>query len=172
MNYISAPDYHSELNHIMAVAREDYWVHSPQFRRILGLAIGKVFKTKITMFSPQNTVDISYAMLFVDAHFNRWSVSLLPLLLSSAGQDDDSEKEAKFRICTRFPISGTKVQHFFKITEEEISDPAFNKKEIAIFAHDTSMWHDGDNDGGNDNDDDQGNANVGLGLAFESKKSL
>ena len=111
MNYNSAPDYHSELNHIMAVAREDYWVHSPQFRKILGLAIGKLFKTKITMFSAQNTLDISYSFMFVDAHFNRWSVSLLPLL-SSAGHDDDSEKGAKYRICTRFPISDPKFSIF------------------------------------------------------------
>jgi hypothetical protein len=152
MNYNAAPDYHSEFNHIMAVAREDYWMHSPQFRKILGLAIGKLFKTKITMFSTQNTVDISYSILFVDAHFNRWSVSFL--MQSSPEADHPDSEGSSFRICARFPISDTKVQHFLKITEEEISDPAFNKKEIGICVHDASMWH----DGGDDDDDDQGDA--------------
>ena len=142
MNYNLAPDYHNEFNHIMAVTREDYWVHSPQFRKILGLAIGELFKTKITMFSAQNTVNISYSIMFVDAHFNRWSVSHLPSL---AAQDDSGEG-AKFRICTRFPVSGTKVMHYSKISENEISDPAFNKKDVGICVHDASVWHDGGDD--------------------------
>ena len=142
MNYNLAPDYHSEFNHIMAVGLEDYWVHSPQFRKILGLAIGKLFKTKITMFSAQNTVDISYANMFIDTHFHRWSVSFI----TRSSPADSEGSTGGSRICARFPISDTKVQHFMKITEEEISDPEFNKKEVCLFVHDASMWHDGAND--------------------------
>ena len=135
MNYSTAPDYHNNFTHIMSMREEDFWVHSPQFRKILGLTIGELFKTKITMFSSQNNMGNSYAMTFVDSHLNRWGVSIL-------SSDVDSEGP-KFSIGARFPISVTKVMHYTKMTEKEISDPAFNKSDIAICVHDTSSWYAG-----------------------------
>ena len=146
MNYNLAPDYHSEFNHIMAVAQKDYWMHSPQFKKILGLAIGKLFKTKITMFSAQNTVDVSYTNMFIDTHFNRWSISFL----TQSSPADSEGSTGGVRICARFPIAETKVMPYMKTTEEEISDPAFNKTAVGLCVHDASMWHDGSNNDDND----------------------
>jgi hypothetical protein len=132
MNYKIAPDYHTEWNFIMAVEPDDLWVHSPQFRRAMAMAIGELFKTKITMFAPQNTVDINYSVLFIDAHFNRWGVSLS----RSVGQPE------AFRVCARFPLSDTKVQHSTTMKEEDISDPAFNNSRNHVLAQDTTdLWH-------------------------------
>jgi hypothetical protein len=132
MNYKSAPDYHTEWNFIMTVETDDLWVHTPHFRKVVGLALGELFKTKITMFSPQNTADIEHSVMFIDAHLNRWGVSLLR---SETNPD-------KFRICARFPLSDTKVQPFKTIKEKEMSDPAFNKSEIHILVQDTtSLWY-------------------------------
>jgi hypothetical protein len=137
MNYKSAPDYHSEWNFIMAVEPDDLWVHSPQFRKVVALAIGALFKTNITMFSPQNTVDIVYSLMFVDAHFNRWGVSLLR---------SESQPEA-FRVCARFPLSDTKIQTFKTILETEMIDPAFNKSDVHILGQDTTaLWYSEDGD--------------------------
>jgi hypothetical protein len=116
----------------MAVEPDDLWVHSPQFRKVVALAIGALFKTNITMFSPQNTVDIVYSLMFVDAHFNRWGVSLLR---------SESQPEA-FRVCARFPLSDTKIQTFKTILEKEMIDPAFNKSDVHILGQDTTaLWH-------------------------------
>lgn len=134
MNYKSAPDYHIEWNFIMIVDQdEDLWMHSPQFRKVMGLAIGELFNTKITMFSSQNTVDIAYTMMFIDTYFNRWTLSLLR-----------SETEpGKIRMCTRFPISDTKVLPLMQMSEEEMNDPAFNESKVHISVKDTTtLWHD------------------------------
>jgi hypothetical protein len=132
MNYKSAPDYHTEWNFIMTVEPDDLWVHTPQFRKAVALALGALFKTKITMFSPQNTVDITYSVMFIDECFNRWGVSLL-----HSETDPD-----KFRICARFPLSDTKVQPFETVIEKAMSDPAFNKSTIHILVQKTTdFWH-------------------------------
>jgi hypothetical protein len=134
MNYKIAPDYHTEWNFIMAVEPNDLWVHSPQFRKAMALAIGELFKTKITMFGPQNTVDINYSMMFIDAHFNRWGVSIS----RSVGQP---EAPLCGRVCARFPLSDTKVHPFTTIQEKEMSDPAFNNSKIHILVQDTTdLW--------------------------------
>ena len=132
MNYKSVPDYHTEWNFIMAVESDDLWVHTPHFRKAVALALGELFKTKIAMFSPPNTVDIEHSVMFIDAHFNRWGVSLLRY---------ESQPEA-FRVCARFPHSDTKVLPFKMFSEKEMSDPAFNKSEIHILVQNTSdFWH-------------------------------
>ena len=84
------------------------------------------------MFSPQNNIDASYSVVFVDTYFNRWSVSLV----------QSSDDPAKLNLCVRFPVSETKVQPFMKIGEKDISDSEFNKTSIHLFVQDTSIWYD------------------------------
>jgi hypothetical protein len=117
----------------MELGQDDFWVHSPQFKKVVGLTIGELFGTKITMFSPQNTVAGIYSIVFVDAHFNRWGVSLL--------KSDAAESPDKNRLCMRFPFSGTKVQPFMSLTEQEISHPVFNTSLIHLYVQDTGIWY-------------------------------
>ena len=132
MNYHCAPSYHSEFSNVMVMEQHDLWVHSPQFRKIFGLSINELFKTKITMFSPQSSIDATYSVVFVDTYFNRWSVSIV-----------QSECDpTKLNLCVRFPVSGTKVQPFMKLSEQKISDPAFNNSMIHLFVQKTDEWYD------------------------------
>jgi hypothetical protein len=134
MNYETTPDYLNGWNEIMVVQKEDLWIHTPHFRKIVGLAIGELFRTKITMLAPPWGADISqHTMVLVDAYSNRWIMSVLH-------SEKDSEQ---IRICLRFPRSGTKaVPHALKSTENELAGADFNTNGLALVVYDTSVWHD------------------------------
>jgi hypothetical protein len=76
---------------IMVVGDDELWVHTPHFRKILGQTISELFNTKITMFRAPCTQRFSHSMVFVDAHNDRWSVSVL-------------KSETQYRICMRWHI--------------------------------------------------------------------
>ena len=133
MNYESTPDYQNGWNEIMVVQADDLWVHTPHFNNILGLSISELFRTKITMFSPPCTVEIFRTVVFVDAHFNRWIISIMQ-------SEIDPEQ---IRVCARFPRSGTKVEYFcLKKTENELSSPTFNTSCFKLLVYDANVWHD------------------------------
>ena len=131
MNPESIPDYHNAFHKIMEVQKDDYWVHSPQFRKVLALAISNVFKTEITMLSPPCLPYIYYTMVFVDEYKNRWIISL---------QESASDPN-KLSICARLPRSSTKTQYSISMTEKELSSADFNASCVQIFVQDTKSWH-------------------------------
>ena len=135
MNYTSKPEYGTSWNDIMMINPDnDTWVHSPAFRKTVGLAISKLFKTKITMFSPPCTVYANYSMVFLDAHFNGWVVSIVQ-------SEIDLEK---FRLCARLPRPDTKtvdLETCKKLTEKELSGLSTPVVPILLLVQDTSEWY-------------------------------
>jgi hypothetical protein len=132
LNYDKASDYYDEWNQIMEVGQDDLWVHTPHFRKILGLAISKLFKTKITMFSPPCTVKPDHSMMFIDQHANRWGVSVM----------QSASDPQKVRVCARFPIPRTRVSKFQITTEEKTCNPSFNSAfDNTILVQDAEYWH-------------------------------
>ncbi len=132
MNYESKAEYLDAWHEIIVVKKDDLSIHSPQFRKVLGLSIGELFKTKITMFSPPSTVDFIYSIVYVDENCNRWIVSLL-----------ESDADAnELRICARLPRSGTKVSTFgLDKSEIDLSSPNFNNSGIHLMVQDTiALW--------------------------------
>ena len=112
MNYANTPDYLNSWNEIMVIRLDDdLWVHTPHFKRIVTLAINELFGTDITLFSPHCPLDFFYSMVFLDASYNGWIVSVL-----QSEVDPD-----KVRICARLPRFGMKVAiHVLKLTENEL----------------------------------------------------
>jgi hypothetical protein len=129
MNYADTPEYYNSQPEIMLVKQDDFWVHTPQFRKVMALAIGELFKTKVTMFSAPATVGCSVAMLFIDVHFNRWLVSISE---SAAGQ---------IRVYMRFPIANTKVSHAVVVEEGQMCSPTFNASDSCMMVQDANAWH-------------------------------
>ncbi len=136
MNYEATPDYHNACNEIMVVRPDDFWIYTPHFKKILGLAIGELFKTKITMLGCADDTDMVHTLVFLDAQHNRFALTVLPSEVV-----DDQNPIMTIRICARFPLSGTKVQMSKTLTDNEISTPAFNASPFVILVHDTSAWH-------------------------------
>jgi hypothetical protein len=134
MNYEKAADYHNALNDIMVVRAEDYWIYTPHFKKILGLSISKLFKTKITMLGCSNDSEFFHSNVYVDEHSNRF-------LLSMVASEVDP---AMIRLCVRFPVSGTKMQMISMIKDKEMSTPEFNASHHLILVQDASAWHDND----------------------------
>jgi hypothetical protein len=130
MNFPGNPEYYNWQLEIMVLKPDDYWVHSPQFRKVMGLAIGELFKTKITVFTPPATVGIPQSsMMFIDTHFNRWMVSI--------SETDSGE----VRLFLRFPVANTKVAYSIVMEESQMCDPAFNASPLHVLAMDASVWH-------------------------------
>ena len=116
MNYTNTPEYLNSWNEIMMIhPDDDLWVHTPHFKKIIGLAINELFQTNIEMFSPPCQLDLFYSMVFVDANFNGWIVSVMQ-------SEVDSEK---VRICARLPRYNMKVTTSYNLishaTENELS---------------------------------------------------
>ena len=134
MNYADTAEYYNWQLEIMVLQQDDFWVYAPHFRKAMALAIGELFKTKVTMFSAPATVGISQSMLFVDVHFNRWMVSIT--------ESTDSESAAgQIRVCMRFPIANTKVSHANVLEEGQMCDPAFNASISSVHVYDANVWH-------------------------------
>ena len=132
MNYEKAPDYHNALHDIMVVKPDDYWIYTPHFKKIMGLSISKIFKTKITRLACANDVEIFHSTVYVDEHRNRFVFFII-------ASDVDP---TMIRLCARFPVSGTKMQEIQMITDKEMSSPDFNASMDAILVQDASAWHD------------------------------
>ena len=135
MNYETLPDYRNGWNEIMVVQKEDdLWIHTPHFKKIMGLSIGELFGTKITMLAPPCGPEIFCVVCLVDACSNRWIMSVLQ-------SEMDSEQ---IRICLRFPRSGTKMAltpHTLKLTESELAGADFHTNGLQLIVYDTSTWH-------------------------------
>ena len=134
VNYETLPDYQNAILEIMVVQKDETWIHSPQFRKIMALSIGKLFGTKITRFSPPSNVDIFYTMVFLDSHHNRWLISL---------QQSEVNQE-KTCLCASLPRSGTFMTELLVMnTENDQSSPEFQKNGFKVLVQDTtSIWHD------------------------------
>ncbi len=133
MNYTSKPEYGTSWNDLVMINPDkDTWVHSPQFRKIIGLAISKLFRTEITMLSPPCTVDAVYSMVFLDAHSNGWVVSVMQ-------SETDLEQ---FRVCARLPRPNLKTATICKmLTESELSGLSKLPEPIILLVQDTSEWY-------------------------------
>ena len=131
MNYEKAADYFNGVNEIMEVSEDDLYIYTPHFKKILGLTISKLFKTKITMLSSPGDVKNNYSLYFVDDHKNRWNVS---------AQQSESDP-LKVRICARFPIAGTIIHMTHASPESEIHSPLFNASGKLLCVRDAQEWH-------------------------------
>ncbi len=131
MNYEKAADYFDGLNEIMEVGEDDFFIYTPHFKKILGLTIGKLFKTKITMLGSPGDVKKNYSLFFVDDHKNRWNVS---------ARQSESDP-LKVRICARFPIAGTKIHMTHASPASEIHSPSFNPSGKLLCVLDAQEWH-------------------------------
>jgi hypothetical protein len=130
MNFSGTPEYYNWQLEIMVLKPDDYWVHSPQFRKVMGLAIGEMFKTKITIFTPPATVGIPQSsMMFIDVHFNRW---LFTISETDAGE---------VRLFMRFPVTNTKVAYAGVVEESQMCNAAYNASGLHVLAMDASVWH-------------------------------
>jgi hypothetical protein len=133
LNYEGDPEYRQGLTEIMQLRQEDYWVYTPHFKRILGLSIGELFKTKITMITPRSDVDIFHEAILVDTHYNKWVVYI------THKKSDPSI----IHVALKFPRTGTKT-HFASISYVSNMDkPETEKSTSTVFiVHDASVWHD------------------------------
>lgn len=130
VNYECAPEYYTSMHEILMVQQDDLWIHAPHFKKFLGLTIGELFKTKITMICHPSNVGISTTTVLVDAHFNRWVVSF---------KQSDADLE-KICISISLPVSGTKTSTACTKNAEELNNPFFNASGVKIFVQDTSAW--------------------------------
>ena len=130
MNYEENTEYQNEFSTLSILDQNDFWIYSPQFKKIVALMISELFKTKITQVSIGTPVDVTQDFVLFDRHLNRWMVSF---------QSRESEPE-KIRIVIRFPRSKSKVNLTTMVDEKTISDPINVNPCIAVI--DVSQWHD------------------------------
>ncbi len=116
----------------MVVKPDDYWIYTPHFKKIMGLSISKIFKTKITRLGYTNDAEIFHSNVYFDEHSNRFAFFII-------ASDVDP---AMIRICGRLPVTGTKVQMINLIKDKEMSTPDFNASHHHILVQDASAWHD------------------------------
>ena len=70
MNYETLPEYETST-YIMQVPSDQFWPYTPHFRKFMTLAIGELFKTKITSLSA-SPCTIQQTLIFLDDQKNRW----------------------------------------------------------------------------------------------------
>lgn len=94
MNYEKKQDYLSERCYIMAVPADQFWHHSPAFKKTIAQTIQDLFKTEIVGLGG-NYVKPEPLFLMVDSAGNRWPITV-----------EDSKLYAYFpRLKTRYAMS-------------------------------------------------------------------
>ena len=75
MNYEKKQDYLSERCYIMAVPADQFWHHSPAFKKTIAQTIQDLFKTEIVGLGG-NYVKPEPLFLMVDSAGNRWPIKV------------------------------------------------------------------------------------------------
>ncbi len=99
MVYETGEQYLNDLPEISVLDHEDYWVYTPDFCRVFGLVLNKLFKTKIGFLSTPDIGSYERGIVFVDTNMIRWTMLISPLV----------SKSERMRIFLRFPRSDTKM---------------------------------------------------------------
>jgi hypothetical protein len=128
INYQKDDNYLNELVHITSVDPEDYWVYSPQFKKVVGLVIGKLFRTKIQFVSIPYPIGYSHSINVIDKHMNRWSLII---------NEPNGEPE-KARICMLFPRPVTQIMETSPVSTLDLNNPNYNTPVIVANA---SKWY-------------------------------
>lgn len=128
INYHKDDNYLNECVHISDVGPEDYWVYSPHFKKVFGLVIGRLFRTKVEFVVLPNPVEFKKSIVVLDKHMNRW-------LLYIEKPDGESEKA---RIYMRFPRPGTNIVKGTFTCDSEICNIDYDK---TLLVADASSWH-------------------------------
>ena len=71
MNYEENTEYQNEFSTLSILDQNDFWIYSPQFKKIVALMISELFKTKITQVSIGTPVDVTQDFVLFDRHLNR-----------------------------------------------------------------------------------------------------
>ena len=109
MDYESAPTYKEKSNHLLTVQATDYWIYSPEFKKILALAMGEQFGSKITGISVSSPCAEWQTLVFVDAACNRWTVTIR--------RDDQI-----LHVSSLFPFSNTDFKGMVSKQAHELTD--------------------------------------------------
>ena len=128
MNYEDSEEYQNELFTLSTVGLDDFWVYSPQFKKVMALCISHLFKTKITEVSLNSPVFTNQGTVFLDKHLNWW------LMLVYAHEKEPD----KLKIMMRFPRSNAKVQRANLVSDKTANDPKFHQP---LCVTDASLWH-------------------------------
>ena len=97
------PEYRAEACLIMTA--DALWVHAPRFKRVLTLALGELFGTKIVSISVNAPFNDCQILVFVDTHGRRWVVTV----------------EEDLRVVARFPLPHTKTTSHQYASAEDFS---------------------------------------------------
>ncbi len=106
--------------------RDDYWIYSPQFSKVLGLVINELFKIKIQFHSLSGPVSLEKTICVIDNHANRWILSI---------QKREREPE-KLRISMRLPRTKTTMCACDLVHEKEVHSGT-----PALCVDSTSSWY-------------------------------
>jgi hypothetical protein len=131
INHEWMPEYRGKWHEIIQIRQDDYWVYTPYFKQIMGLAINKLFNTKITSISAHCETKPCLSMVLVDEHSNRWIAQIVWCEGSSE----------KLSIKVRFPMSNTKSHTSATGNVDSWSQP--DVKGI-ILVQDVNTWYEDD----------------------------
>ena len=101
----------------------DYWIYSPEFKKILALAIGKQFGSKITGISASSPCAEWQTLVFVDATRNRWTVTIR--------RDDQI-----LHVSSLFPFSNTDFKGMVSKQAHELTDSG----KVGLSGHEIGDW--------------------------------
>ena len=118
MDYECVQEYRDESHDLLILQAEDFWIFSPQFKKILALAIGEQLGTKITMISTSCPCEDWQTWVFMDADSNRWMVTIKGFCLSML-----------------LPFSNTDIRPMVGKRAQELTHD-----KVALGAYDISQW--------------------------------
>jgi hypothetical protein len=132
MRYQSQPEYQNST-YIMQIPQDQHWVYTPHFRKFVGLAIEKLFNSKITAMG-MSIVAMEQNLVYVDEDKNRWILCVV-----------EEEGETSQKIYMYFPRFDTITACLLKKTNiEHLIDPEmsyYKENKLGVSLEDTSSWH-------------------------------